>query len=68
MDHDDEVRQLEELRRELLHDFVEIAPARVNAMFDAVVAGFETAPIRTFVPVLARRRLRLDLKHGRTLA
>ena len=61
--HADEVRQLEELRRELLRDFGEMAPARLNAMFDAVVAGFETAPIRTFVPVLVRRRLRLDLSH-----
>lgn len=67
MDRDDEVRQLEMLRRELLHDFGEIAPDLVNSMFDSVVADFGTAPIRTFIPVLARRRLRLDLSQGRTL-
>lgn len=55
----DEMRQLDRLRLELVSEFAERLPASVvDARFDAIVAEFEQAPVRTFIPVLARRRLR----------
>ena len=56
---DDEQRQLESARRDLVLEFSGRLPAdEVEARFDAIVSEFEHAPVRTFVPVLARRRVR----------
>ncbi len=56
---DDEQRQLASARRDLVQEFSGRLPAdEVGARFDAIVAEFEGAPVRTFVPVLARRRVR----------
>ena len=63
MSQNDELRQLESVRSELLREFAARAPD-VNARFDAIVQEFDGAPVRTFVPVLARRRLREELSHG----
>ncbi len=63
MSQDDELRQLESVRSELLREFAAQA-ADVNARFDAIVHEFDGAPVRTFVAVLARRRLREELSHG----
>jgi hypothetical protein len=62
---DDERRQLERLRQEMLRERGEFPVEHVNAAFDRVVADFDGAPVRTFVPVLARRRLRQELSGGR---
>jgi len=61
MNQDDEQRQLESVRRDLVRQYDRLAPEHVSARFDAIVAEFAGAPVRTFVPVLAQRRLREEL-------
>ncbi len=59
---DDELRQLRSVHDALMAEFAErLGPEVVSARFQAIVAAFSGAPIRTFVPVLAQRRARLDL-------
>jgi len=58
MTQDDEQRQLNAVREDLLREYSGLAPEMVNARFRAIVAEFEGAPVRSFVPVLAQRRLR----------
>ena len=59
---EDELRQLEHAKRELVVEFRDRLPAeQVTARFDRIVAEFEGAPVRTFIPVLARRRVRQEL-------
>ena len=60
--NDDVDRQLSGVREELLKEFGERLGADVvAARFDEIVAGYQDAVIRTYVPVLAQRRVRLDL-------
>ena len=62
MQQSDEQRQLDRLRDELLLEFGDrLSPSVVDARFEAIVGEFEQAQVRTFIPVLARRRLRLVL-------
>ena len=62
MKQDDEKRQLESLRIDLQREFEGRMPAEeVSARFDAIVGEFDGAPVRTFVPVLARRRVRQEM-------
>lgn len=62
MEQSDEQRQLERLREEILAEFGQRLPTTVvDARFEAIVRDFEQAPVRSFIPVLARRRLRLEL-------
>ena len=62
MTHDDEQRQLTAAREDLVLEFADrLDGAAVTARFEQVVAGFEGAPIRTFVPVIARRVARQEL-------
>jgi hypothetical protein len=61
MTQDDEQRQLDAVRQDVLREYSSLAPEVVNARFHAIVAEFEGAPVRSFVPVLARRRLRQAL-------
>jgi len=61
MTQDDEQRQLDAVREDLLREYSGLAPEMVNARFHAIVAEFEGAPVRSFVPVLAQRRLRQAL-------
>ena len=64
MTHDDELRQIERAREELLREFGGRLPeAEVRARFDEIVAGFGSAPVRTFIPVLAGRAARQRLRH-----
>lgn len=65
MTDDDESRQLQHLRQEMLRECGDLPVEYVHALFDSVVADFDGAPVRTFVPVLARRRLRQELSRGR---
>lgn len=52
----DEQRQLAAVREDLLREFAgRLSPETVAARFEEVVADFSAAPIRTFVPVIARR-------------
>lgn len=61
----DERRQLEHLRQEVLRKRGDLPVARMNAAFAKIVSGLTGAPIRIFVPVLARRCLRQELSDGR---
>lgn len=55
----DEQRQLDRVRRDLLDEFgAQVSPAVIDARFDETMADFDRAPVRTFIPVLARRRVR----------
>lgn len=65
MTSDDERRQLERLRQEMLRERGELPAEHVDATFARVVSAFDGAPVRTFVPVLARRRMRQELSGGR---
>ena len=63
MSHDDELRQIEQARQDLLREFDGRLPeVEVLARFDEIVAGFEGAPVRGFVPVLAGRAARERLR------
>lgn len=65
MSHEDEVRQLEVVHRDLLREYEGVAPELVSARFAEVISSYDGAPIRTYVPVLARRQLREELSHVR---
>jgi hypothetical protein len=57
--HDDESRQLEAARRDLVAEFADRVPeAEVTARFDELVARYADAPVRGFVPVLVGRQVR----------
>jgi hypothetical protein len=63
MTHDDELRQIERARQDLLREFDGRLPeTEVRERFDEIVAGFEGAPVRSFVPVLAGRAARERLR------
>ena len=64
MTHEDETRQLEAVRKDLLREYGTVSPEIIDARFAAVVHRYDEAPIRSFVPVLARRQLREELSHG----
>ncbi len=60
---DDEQRQFDEVLRALVAEFDGRLPqAQVEASFAEIVRDFEAAPIRGFVPVLAQRRTREQLR------
>lgn len=60
---DDEQRQLESVRADLLREFGDrLPPEVVSARFAEVVSTFDGAPIRSFVPVLASRSVRQELR------
>ena len=60
---DDEVRQLANVQADLQREFGDPAVAdQVERRFRETVARFDGAPIRSFVPVLAQRRVRQDLR------
>jgi hypothetical protein len=62
---EDERRQLESAKQDLVLEFGDRLPSdQLTARFDAIVAEFEGAPVRTFIPVLARRRVRQELISG----
>lgn len=60
---DDEVRQLASVQADLQREFGErLSAEQVERRFRETVARFDGAPIRSFVPVLAQRRVRQDLR------
>jgi hypothetical protein len=59
----DEDRQLARIREELIREFgAGVSEQVVDEQFSALVARFDGAPVRTFVPVLAQRAARERLK------
>lgn len=60
---DDERRQIQSLRAQVLREYGEQLGAQgVGERFDAIVADFQNAPVRAFVPLLAQRRVRQELR------
>ena len=60
---DDERRQIESLHADVLREYAEqLGAEAVTARFNAIVADFDDAPVRTFVPLLAGRRVRQELR------
>jgi hypothetical protein len=63
MNIEDEQRQLAAACRDLVIEFGERLPeADVAARFEGVVHRYSQAPIRTFIPVLAQREAREQLR------
>ena len=63
MEQDDERRQLEHARTDLLGEFAGALPATtVNAAFNAALSRFADAQVRTYLPVLVSRVSRTDLR------
>ena len=61
----DETRQLSSARDQVVREFADRLPdAEVARVFDEVVAGFEDAPVRTYVGLLAQRSAR-EILRGR---
>ena len=60
---EDEHRQLAAACRDLVHEFGESLPEHeVTSRFEQIVQRYEAAPIRTFIPVLAAREARSQLR------
>ena len=63
MTPDDEKRQLQQTCQDLVREFGDRIPqAQVQERFAEIVHGFDGAPVRSFVPVLAGRVARQRLK------
>ena len=63
MSHDDEERQLQSACQDLVIEFGErLQHGDVAARFAEIVRRYDDAPIRTFVPVLAQREARAQLR------
>jgi len=59
----DEERQLDRVRQDLIREFgAQLTAQVVDEQFRALVARFDGAPVRTFVPVLAQRAARERLR------
>lgn len=61
MTHDDEDRQLKHVQDDLVKEFATLDATVVEQYVSQVVSTFTTAPVRSFVPVLVRRRARARL-------
>lgn len=63
MTSDDEKRQLDRAREDLVREFASVAPeGEITARFEEIVRRFDGAPVRGFVPVLAGREVRQSLR------
>lgn len=63
MTPEDERRQIESARAEMLRSYGEqLGEQRVTERFNAIVAGFEDARVRAFIPLLAQRRAHQELR------
>lgn len=63
MTDDDEQRQLRQTCQELVREFGDrLSEAEVQARFSEILHGFDGAPVRSFVPVLAGRAARQRLR------
>lgn len=52
---------LAEVKRRLIQEFPEVAPADVDAAVVSAYAGFENCPIRDFVPLFVEKHARQRL-------
>ncbi len=60
---DDELRQLANVQADLRREFgARLSAEQVDRRFDETVQRFAGAPIRSFVPVLAQRSVRQELR------
>ena len=60
---DDEQRQLARVGDDLVREFGDrLSAEQVQQRFTAIVDRFQGAPIRSFVPVLAQRSARQELR------
>lgn len=53
--------QIDRARQDVLRRYAEEQRADVARRFDEIVAGYESAPVKAFIPVLAERELRRQL-------
>lgn len=61
--NDDEQRQLARVGADLVREFADrLSAEQVQQLFSAIVGRFDGAPIRSFVPVLAQRSARQELR------
>lgn len=60
--HADEQRHLQRIQEDLQREFASLPTEVVNRRFAQLVADFDEAPVRTFVPVLVQRRARESLR------
>lgn len=58
----DERRHLERVQADLQREFASLPIEVVHGRFAELVADFDAAPVRTFVPVLVQRRARESLR------
>ncbi|HVM28634.1 MAG TPA: hypothetical protein VM433_13315 [Mycobacteriales bacterium] len=60
---DDEQRQLDAARRDLVAEFADRVPeAEITARFEEIAASYQGATVRSFVPVLVGRAVRERLR------
>ncbi len=59
----DETRQIQHVREDLTREFTGVAPDVVEEQVAQVADAFQTARVRSFVPVLVRRQARERLQH-----
>lgn len=60
----DERRHLAAVEEDLVKAFPALSPEQVHARWSAIVQEFSSAPIRDFVPVLARKRAIAELRQA----
>ena len=60
--HADEQRHLMRVQEDLQREFATLPTGVVHERFAELVADFDAAPVRTFVPVLVQRRARESLR------
>lgn len=65
--NEDEQRQLARVGADLVREFADrLSAEQVQRLFSATVDRFDGAPIRSFVPVLAQRSARQELRQALT--
>ena len=63
MTQDDERRQLAAACQDLVREFGETLPeGEVTSRFEEIVRRYDEAPVRSFIPVLVAREVRLSLR------
>lgn len=58
----DERRHLQRVQEDLQREFASLPTDLVSSRFTELVAHFDQAPVRAFVPVLVQRRARESLR------
>jgi hypothetical protein len=58
----DENRQLEHVKEDLHREFAALSEAVIDEQVSRLIRAFTKAPVRSFVPVLVRRKARESLR------